>query len=67
MNTKPTTLIEYYKDQVSFYSNRMKRAEKHIADLKRIGLPVTELHLAVFEDEKENVERYKAKLEKVSK
>lgn len=66
MNTKDKTeLIEYYLDQISFYTNRAKRAERGIKDSERIGLPVRELHLRVLADEKENIERYKIKLEKL--
>lgn len=59
MNDK---IIAYYEDQVGFYTKRMKRAEKIIKDNKRLGLPDNFLHTLVYQDEKDNVEKYSTKL-----
>ena len=60
-------IIAYYMDQVAFYTKRMKRAEKNIKDIESMGLEASEIHHIIFNDEKENVERYQAKLDKAMK
>lgn len=64
MNDK---FVAYYKDQVGFYTKRMKRAEKAIRDIQSLGLEPDQLSLRVLADEKENVERYEEKLKQALK
>lgn len=63
-----TKIIAYYKDQVKFYTTRAKRAEKSIKEQQQyvaMGLAeIDPLYAQVLSDEKENVERYKDKLQK---
>jgi len=54
---------EYYEDQLSFYTNRQKKIEKHIADKKKVGLPVTELDYLKVEVEAGHVEEFENRLE----
>lgn len=64
---KNEKIINFYKDQISFFTKRMKRAEKNIKDLKSMGLEVDEFHQEIFNCEKENVDRYQAKLNEATK
>lgn len=66
-NTDIQRIIEYYEDQIQFYSKRAKRAEKVIKDAQRVGLPVQPLYELVYKDEQENVQRYMKKLEEFKK
>lgn len=58
-------LIAYYQDQIAFYTKRMKRAEKNVKDVQSFGIPVDPLYETVYQDEKENVERYTQKLQHI--
>jgi len=55
-------LIEYYKDQISYYTKRQKNYEKSIADKKRVGLPITFLDELAHAEEMNNVNRFKERL-----
>jgi len=59
----PDDVAAYYVDQLSFYTNRKKKIEKHIADKKKVGLPVTELDYLKVEIEAGHVEEFENRLE----
>jgi len=61
MNEK-NELIEYIKDQISFYTKRKKKLETSIKDKERVGLPVSNLDKYKVATEEYHIKDFQTKL-----
>lgn len=59
-------IIEYFKDQISFYTNRKKKILRNIKSKERVGLTVTELDKLQVIVETEHINRFERELTSVT-